>query len=109
MTLNKLKISDEIIKELSDREKKIVGYIKKEGEISRSECVELLDVSSATAYRDLKSLEEEGGFSLFQRQRRYRHHRSQDFPLWSNEGKLKEQDTVKIIDTKELVELFGEH
>ena len=31
-----------------------------------------------------------------------------DCSLWSNDGKLKEQDTVKVIDTEELVDLFGE-
>ena len=60
VTFRKYEISDDIIKKLSDREKKIIEHIKKEGKISRSECVELLDVSSATAYRDLKSLEEQG-------------------------------------------------
>ncbi len=33
---------------------------------------------------------------------------AEDCPLWSNDGKLKEQDTVKVIDTEELVELFEE-
>lgn len=33
---------------------------------------------------------------------------AKDCPLWSNDGKLKKQDTVKVIDTEELVELFGE-
>ncbi len=34
---------------------------------------------------------------------------AKDCPLWSNDGKLKKQDTVKVIDTEELVELFGEY
>ena len=33
---------------------------------------------------------------------------SEDCPLWTNDQKLSEQEEVKVIDTGELVKLFGE-
>ena len=56
--LRKYKITEEIMRELRDKERAIINYIMDKGKISRRECVELLKSSSTTAYRYLKALEE---------------------------------------------------
>ncbi|MDD5502068.1 MAG: helix-turn-helix domain-containing protein [Candidatus Thermoplasmatota archaeon] len=58
VTFRKYRITDEILKELNEREKTIVNYIKDHGQISRKECVALLKVSPRTAFRYLNSLKE---------------------------------------------------
>ncbi len=57
VTFRKYKISDSIMKELSEKEKKIITFIKEKDKISRKEGVELLSVSSTTLFRYFKSLE----------------------------------------------------
>lgn len=58
VTFRKYRITEERLKELRDEERIIVEYIKNQGKISRKECVKLLNISPATAFRYLKSLEE---------------------------------------------------
>jgi len=57
VTFRKYKISEEVMRELSEKERNIVEFIKEKGQISRQECVSLLNVSPTTAFRYLKSLE----------------------------------------------------
>jgi len=57
ITFRKYKISEEIMKVLSNEERVIVDFIKENGRISRKECVELLNISPTTAFRHFKSLE----------------------------------------------------
>lgn len=57
ITFRKYHITDEIIETLPEAEKRIVGFIQKKGSISRKECIELLAVSHATAFRYFAALE----------------------------------------------------
>jgi len=57
VTFRKYRISEESMEKLPESEKRIVLYIKEKGSISRKECIELLKVSHATAYRYFEALE----------------------------------------------------
>ncbi len=53
----KYKITEEILKELNERQKRIVEYLKAHEKISRSECMKLLNTSKDTAFRELLALQ----------------------------------------------------
>ena len=60
VTIRKYHISDEILEKLSERQKKILEYLKRQGRITRKECMKLLNTSKDTAFRDLMVLHEKG-------------------------------------------------
>ena len=57
VTFRKYHITDELMEKLPDNERRIIVYIKQKSRISRKECVELLDISPVTAFRQFKALE----------------------------------------------------
>jgi len=57
VTFRKYKISEEIMKGLSERQRIIVEYLKEHGKISRSECMKLLNTSKDTAFREFLTLQ----------------------------------------------------
>jgi len=60
ITLRKSKLTEDILKELSERQKEIIEYIKKSGKINRSKAMEILKTSKDTAYRELNNLINKG-------------------------------------------------
>jgi len=60
VTIRKYKISEEIMKGLSEEEKIIMNYLKTENKINRKMGMQLLGISKSTLFRILKSLEDEG-------------------------------------------------
>lgn len=60
IVFKKYRITKEIFKELSDRQKKIVNYLKKHQKITRKEATNVLNVSKNTAFRELDNLQEKG-------------------------------------------------
>ena len=60
VTLRKYHITEEILKALSERQKKIVEYLREHEKINRKECMTLLSTSKDTAYRDLSELKRKG-------------------------------------------------
>lgn len=59
-TLRKAKINDRILKELSQRQREIIEYMRKQGKITRSETMKLLNTSKDTAFRELFGLMKKG-------------------------------------------------
>ncbi len=57
VTFRKYKVSEESMEKLPESERRIVVYIKEKGSISRKECIQLLKVSHATAFRYFEALE----------------------------------------------------
>jgi len=57
ITFGKYKISEEIMKGLSERQRIIVEYLKKHEKISRGECMKLLNMSKDTAFREFLTLQ----------------------------------------------------
>ncbi|MCG2735873.1 MAG: helix-turn-helix domain-containing protein [Candidatus Methanoperedenaceae archaeon] len=53
----KYKISEEIIKELNERQRIIVKYLREQGKINRSGCMKLLNTSKDTVFRELLTLQ----------------------------------------------------
>lgn len=51
-----VEIEDEILRELNERQKKAIEYVKEKGSISRKEYKQLTDVSHTIAHRELKNL-----------------------------------------------------
>ena len=60
VTIRKYKISEEIMKELSEEEKIIMSHLKVENKINRKIGIQLLGISKSTLLRIFKSLEEKG-------------------------------------------------
>ncbi|MFH1825371.1 MAG: ATP-binding protein [Candidatus Firestonebacteria bacterium] len=60
VTFRKYHISDEILKELTERQRKIVDYLKENKRINRKETVELLKLSKDTVVRELIELQRSG-------------------------------------------------
>lgn len=60
VTLRKYRLTDVVRESLSLQERKIVDYIQENGKILRRECILLLQVSPATAFRYFKMLERRG-------------------------------------------------
>ena len=60
VTIRKYKISEEIMKGLSEEEKIIMNYLKTENKINRKMGMQLLGVSKSTLLRIFKSLEKKG-------------------------------------------------
>ena len=58
VTFRKYHISEEILKELNERQTKIVDYLKVHKKINRKTCMELLGTSKDTAVRALSLLQE---------------------------------------------------
>ncbi|ODS36415.1 MAG: hypothetical protein A7316_02720 [Candidatus Altiarchaeales archaeon WOR_SM1_86-2] len=52
----KEEFEEEKLLELSERQKKIIEYLKENNRITRSACMQLLDVSKDTALRELSNL-----------------------------------------------------
>lgn len=58
VTLRKYRVTDEVIKELNERQKKAVDFLKTNGKITLSEYMALLeDITEKKAYRDIKDME----------------------------------------------------
>ena len=60
VTIRKYKISEEIMKGLSEEEKIIMNYLATENKINRKMGIQLLGISKSTLFRVFKSLEERG-------------------------------------------------
>ncbi len=60
VTFRKYHLSEEILKELSGRQEKIVDYLKVHEKVNRKICMELLNISKDTTVRELSSLQEKG-------------------------------------------------
>ncbi len=60
VTFRKYHISDEIMKELTERQKKIVEYLKEYKKIDRKEAIKLLSLSRATVLREISQLCKKG-------------------------------------------------
>ena len=58
VTFRKYRISEESFKELNERQKKIVDYLRENKKINRRTCMGLLNTSKDTAVRELVSLQE---------------------------------------------------
>jgi len=58
VTLRKYRVTEELMKELEEQEKAIVNHIMDKGRITRQECEKLLQVSTMSAFRYLKALED---------------------------------------------------
>lgn len=63
LNLRRYKVTENTLAELNEEERTIIDYIRNKRRIFRRECAQLLEVSSTTAYRYLKSLEERGFIS----------------------------------------------
>ena len=50
-------ITEEVMKTLPEAERRIIAYVQQKGMVSRKDCIELLNVSRATASRYFESLE----------------------------------------------------
>jgi ATP-dependent DNA helicase RecG len=63
--LRKSKLTEEFLKrlDLSERDKKVIDYVKKNGKITTSECAKLLKLSTDTALRELIKLKSMGVIS----------------------------------------------
>jgi len=57
VTFRKYNISEEAMEKMPENERRIVEYIIEKGRISRKNCIELLNVSHATAFRYFEILE----------------------------------------------------
>jgi len=60
VTFRKYHISEEILDKLSERQKKIVDYLKQHKKIKRKDCIDLLGLSKDTAVRELIDLRRKG-------------------------------------------------
>jgi ATP-dependent DNA helicase RecG len=60
VTLRKYRITEDILKALSERQRRIVEYLREHGRINRKECMDLLNTSKDTAYRELTELKRKG-------------------------------------------------
>lgn len=60
VTFRKYRVTEEILKEISEEEKIIINYLKEHEKVSTKEGVELLKISRTTMFRQLKSLEKKG-------------------------------------------------
>lgn len=56
ITFRKHKVTEEVLKELNTRQRKIIEYLMKKRTITRKECMNLLNVSKDTAFRELLKL-----------------------------------------------------
>jgi len=60
ITFRKYRITEKILEELTDRQRKIIEYLKEHGRISRKESIEILNVSKDTVFREFNYLQEKG-------------------------------------------------
>ncbi|MGC8859309.1 MAG: ATP-binding protein [Ignavibacteria bacterium] len=60
LTLRKSKLTEEVMKELNERQRIIIEYIRKSGRIDRSKAMEILKTSKDTAFRELVNLIQKG-------------------------------------------------
>jgi len=58
--LRKYHITEEILERLSERQRKIMEYLREHKKINRKECMTLLNTSKDTVYRDLSELKKNG-------------------------------------------------
>ena len=57
VTIRKYRINEEVLEELTDRQRKIVSYLREHKKITRKEGVELLKLSKDTVIRELSELQ----------------------------------------------------
>ena len=60
VTLRKSKLTEEVMKELNERQRIIIEYVRKFGKIDRSKAMEILKTSKDTAFRELVNLMHKG-------------------------------------------------
>jgi ATP-dependent DNA helicase RecG len=60
VTLRKYHITEEILKELNERQRKIVEHLREHNRINRMECINLIGVSKDTTLRELLDLQKRG-------------------------------------------------
>ncbi len=60
VTLRKSKLTEELLKELNERQRIIIEYLKKFGRIDRTKTMEILKTSKDTAFRELVKLIQKG-------------------------------------------------
>ena len=60
VTLRKYHLTEDTLRILNERQKKIVEYLREHGRINRKACMDLLDTSKDTAYRELSDLLKRG-------------------------------------------------
>ncbi|MCK4329133.1 putative DNA binding domain-containing protein [candidate division WOR-3 bacterium] len=60
VTFRKYHVSEEMLEKLSERQKKIVDYLKQHKEINRKDCINLLGVSKNTVIREISDLQQRG-------------------------------------------------
>ncbi|TSA46403.1 DeoR family transcriptional regulator [bacterium] len=58
ITIRKYYLTDEVLKQLSERQRIIAEYLREHGKINRSECMKLLNIAKDTAFRELIALQE---------------------------------------------------